>query len=418
MGPLALLSTTWERLDSRFVPFGTTVIFENPRVAARLLLAIGFGAALNLAVVATWLDIFDETAATFIVGTTAAGYLVITAWFFTTGRARLPLITILWLSVLNHVAVHLTLGGYSWSGVWLGWGALITATAALFLGKRQALFFSATYVVLAIVLAFAETALRSSRSPPAPGVSSFLATDMFVASLLMLALLTSLLVDQVTREHERANGLLLNVLPEPIVERLKGPEGIIADRFEHCAVLFADIVGFTRHSHEVAPERVVEELNHIFSRFDTLVATSGAEKIKTIGDGYMAVAGAPIESDTCVESICGLALAMRREIARANRQLGTNFDVRIGLHTGAAVAGVIGQSRFSYDLWGDTVNIASRMESQGKPGRIQVTSAIRASAPDHFEFEPAGMIQVKGIGAMETFLLTGASPALEQRDSS
>lgn len=355
-----------------------------------------------------------EAAATFIVGTTAVLYLVITAWFFTTGRARLPLITILWLSVVNHVAVHLTLGGYSWSGVWLGWGALITATAALFLGKRHALFFAAVYVVVAI----AETALRSSRSPPTSGVSSFLATDMFVVSLLMLALLTSLLVDQVTKEHERANGLLLNVLPEPIVERLKGSEGVIADRFEHCAVLFADIVGFTRHSHEVPPERVVEELNHIFSRFDTLVATSGAEKIKTIGDGYMAVAGAPIESDTCVESICGLALGMRREIARANQQLGTNFDVRIGLHAGAAVAGVIGQSRFSYDLWGDTVNIASRMESQGQPGRIQVTSAIRASAPDRFEFEPAGTIQVKGIGDMETFLLTGANPALEQRESS
>lgn len=266
------------------------------------------------------------------------------------------------------------------------------------------------YVILAIGLASAETTLRSSRSPPANSVSSFLATDMFVASLLMLALLTSLLVDQVTKEHGRANGLLLNVLPEPIVERLKSSEDVIADRFDHCAVLFADIVGFTKHSHEIAPERVVEELNHIFSRFDTLVTTFGAEKIKTIGDGYMAVAGAPVESERCVESICGLALAMRREIEGANRQLGTDFDVRIGLHSGAAVAGVIGQSRFSYDMWGDTVNIASRMESQGEPGHIQATSSIRAGAPDHFEFEPAGVIRVRGIGEMEVFHLVGANP--------
>jgi adenylate cyclase len=227
----------------------------------------------------------------------------------------------------------------------------------------------------------------------------------------MLTLLTSLLVEQVTKEHQRANSLLLNVFPKPIVNRLKSSTDIIADRFERCAVLFADIAGFTRHSHETNPEIVVAELNEIFSRFDGLAEEFGVEKIKTIGDGYMAVAGAPVESEDCVASICSLALAMRDEIKEANRDLGTDFDVRIGLHTGEAVAGVIGQSRFSYDMWGDTVNIASRMESQGEPGLIQATAAIRANAPSHFRFEPAGVVPVRGIGEMEVFHLTGHGPA-------
>lgn len=416
MRPTGFLSV-FKRLDSRFVPFGTTVIFENPRAVARLLLAIGAGATINLTVIAIWLGMFGEAGPALISAGTAVGFLAATVWFFTTGRARRPLLTFLWLSLANNIAIHLTLGGYSWSGVWLGWGTQITATAALFLGRRRAALFAGIYVLLAIVLAFAEGAVQSWRNPPASSVSSFLAADMFIASLLILALLTSLLVDQVSREHKRANGLLLNVLPEPIVERLKNSEDVIADRFDQCSVLFADIVGFTRHSHEVSPERVVDELNHIFSRFDTLVEAFGVEKIKTIGDGYMAVAGAPIESDTSVESICGLALEMQREIENANRHLGTDFDVRIGLHTGTAIAGVIGQSRFSYDMWGDTVNIASRMESQGKPGKIQATSSIRANASDHFEFEPAGMIQVKGVGDMEVFHLTGARGTLEHDDS-
>ena len=399
----------WQRLEGRFVPFGTTVIFENPRTAARMMLAVSAGAGANLAIVTVWLAAFKETRGALASAITSVLFLGIAVRFFVTGRGRRLMVLTLWLGVANNLATHVVLGGYSWSGVWLGWGAVITATSALFLGRRHAVLLAGTYVVLATGLAFAESSLREARTAPEPGVSAFLAADMFIASLLMLTLLTNLLVEQVTKEHERANSLLLNVFPRPIVDRLKGSTNIIADRFERCAVLFADIAGFTSHSHEKTPEAVVAELNEIFSRFDGLVEDFGVEKIKTIGDGYMAVAGVPVETDDGVAAICSLALAMREEITNANSALGTNFGVRIGLHVGEAVAGVIGQSRFSYDLWGDTVNIASRMESQGEAGLIQATGAIRTGAPDRFQFEPAGVVAVKGIGDMEVFHLTGVA---------
>jgi class 3 adenylate cyclase len=211
-------------------------------------------------------------------------------------------------------------------------------------------------------------------------------------------------------EREKSERLLLNVLPTSIATRLKQTEAVIADGFPDVTVMFADIVDFTRRSERIAPEQVVESLNDLFSVFDQLARERGLEKIKTIGDAYMVVGGLPEPRPDHAEAVAEMALAMRAEVAGHVDPGGQPLAVRIGIDTGPVVAGVIGTSRFSYDLWGDTVNTASRMESHGVPGCIQVTARTYQRLRDHYRFERRGPIPVKGKGDIVTYLLEGASP--------
>lgn len=205
-------------------------------------------------------------------------------------------------------------------------------------------------------------------------------------------------------EQERSERLLLNILPKPIADQLKRSPGVIAERFEAATVLFADIVGFTELSARITPEEVITALNDIFSLFDQLADKHGLEKIKTIGDAYMAVGGVPKPRSDHAEAVAEMALDIQREISTL---AGGALQVRVGLHTGPVVAGVIGTRKFSYDLWGDTVNLASRMEALSIPGKIQVTAETYARLRDLYEFEGRGVIPVKGKGDMPTFLLKG-----------
>jgi class 3 adenylate cyclase len=208
-------------------------------------------------------------------------------------------------------------------------------------------------------------------------------------------------------EQEKSERLLLNVLPAPIAARLKQAEDVIADRYAEVTVLFADIVDFTPLSEQIAPERVVASLNELFSVFDLLVRRQGLEKIKTIGDAYMVAGGLPEPRPDHAEAVAEVALAMRKEVARRLDPTGRPLAVRIGIDTGPVVAGVIGRDRFIYDLWGDTVNTASRMESLGVPGCIQVTARTHQRLRDGYRFERRGPIQVKGKGEMITYFLLG-----------
>jgi sensor domain CHASE-containing protein/class 3 adenylate cyclase len=207
-------------------------------------------------------------------------------------------------------------------------------------------------------------------------------------------------------EREKAEHLLLNILPESIAKRLKHQEDTIADSFEEVTVLFADIVDFTKLSGEISPTALVSLLNEIFSRFDRLVERYGLEKIKTIGDSYMVVGGLPVVRPDHAEAVAEFALAMQQEINELNTEKGHVFTMRIGINTGPVVAGVIGLKKFVYDLWGDTVNTASRMESHGIPGYIQVSSSTYERLKDNYIFQERGIIQVKGKGEMTTYLLT------------
>jgi len=213
-------------------------------------------------------------------------------------------------------------------------------------------------------------------------------------------------------ERERAERLLLNVLPEEVANRLKSGQATIADSYTEVTVLFADIVGFTSLSARIRPEQLVTMLNQVFSAFDTLAEKYGLEKIKTIGDAYMVVSGLNGPFPNRPETAAAMALDMMAALQKLSIDIGIDLQVRIGIDTGPVVAGVIGTKKFIYDLWGDTVNTASRMESQGLPGRIQVTQQYYERVLDKYQFEKRGTIQVKGKGEMTAYLLGEPNPSL------
>ncbi|MEG4587135.1 adenylate/guanylate cyclase domain-containing protein [Microcoleus sp. MOSTC5] len=207
--------------------------------------------------------------------------------------------------------------------------------------------------------------------------------------------------------QKKSDHLLLNILPAAIVENLKKGQGSAADRFDSATVLFADIVGFTSLAARISPLELVNLLNKIFSKFDQLTEKHDLEKIKTSGDAYMVAGGVPVPRADHAEAIADMALDMQEAIADFQTDTGEPFQIRIGINTGPVVAGVIGTKKFIYDLWGDTVNVASRMESQGLPGYIQVTAAIYELLKDRYLFEERGAIPVKGKGDMIAYWLKG-----------
>ncbi|WP_249071198.1 adenylate/guanylate cyclase domain-containing protein [Argonema antarcticum] len=207
--------------------------------------------------------------------------------------------------------------------------------------------------------------------------------------------------------QEKSESLLLNILPKAIADRLKQNTAAIAEHFEEATILFADIVGFTPLSAKMPPIELVNLLNEIFSNFDELAEKHGLEKIKTIGDAYMVVGGLPVPRDDHAEAIAEMALDMQTSINRFRAQKNELLQIRIGINTGQVVAGVIGIKKFIYDLWGDTVNVASRMESSGLPGNIQITSSTYELLQDKYWFEKRGTIKIKGKGEMTTYFLLG-----------
>lgn len=207
------------------------------------------------------------------------------------------------------------------------------------------------------------------------------------------------------QEQAETERLLLNILPPQIAQRLKEEQQTIADSFDHVTVLFADLVGFTQLASHLSAIEIVEILNIIFSQFDQLIEKHGLEKIKTIGDSYMVVGGLPIPNESHEIAIINMALDMQKSITEFNQKTNNNLSLRIGIHTGTVVAGVIGTKKFIYDLWGDTVNIASRMESQGIAGKIQVTEDIYQDLKHLYNFQPRGLINIKGKGEMLTYFL-------------
>ncbi|NEP06037.1 MAG: response regulator [Okeania sp. SIO2G4] len=212
---------------------------------------------------------------------------------------------------------------------------------------------------------------------------------------------------ELAEEKQKSERLLLNILPEAIAQRLKQGEETIADSFNEVTVLFADLVGFTKISANLSPAELVELLNNIFSVFDELADKYGLEKIKTIGDAYMIVGGLPVPKEDHAEAIADMALEMLTKIQEISTKEGKSLQVRIGINTGAVEAGVIGTKKFAYDLWGDTVNTAHRMESHGIAGVIQVAQATYDCLADKYRFEERGVIDIKGKGNMRTYILLG-----------
>jgi class 3 adenylate cyclase len=218
---------------------------------------------------------------------------------------------------------------------------------------------------------------------------------------------------QLERLHRENERLLLNILPEPIADRLRRGERLIADRFDDVTLLFADIVGFTEMSGSMRPDELVEVLNEVFTVFDHLVDEHHLEKVKTIGDAYMVVGGMTDPSPDHPERVARMAIALAARVAEIEAAERHGIRFRVGISCGPVVAGVIGTKKFIYDIWGDTVNLASRMESTGVPGRVQVSAAAEARLRARFRLEPRGLVEVKGKGLLPTWFLAGEAGGAE-----
>jgi class 3 adenylate cyclase len=298
-----------------------------------------------------------------------------------------------------------SLGGYVASSAVSLWALVGVFGALFFYSARQAVPWFAAFVVLTLFSGLIDPRLAAS----APTIPIGIQVSFFVLNILGVSLTAYLLLQYSVRARDaalaRSDGLLLNVLPRSIAERLKRNPGVIAERYDEVTVLFADIADFTPFAERTSPEQVVGVLDGIFSAFDELTERHGLEKIKTIGDAYMVAGGLPEPRADHAEAIAALAIEMQAEMARLRVAHGRGLAIRIGIDSGPVVAGVIGRRKFIYDLWGDTVNTASRMESHGVVGRIQVTEATYRRLHDRYRFEDRGETKVKGKGRIRSYLL-------------
>ena len=337
------------------------------------------------------------------------------------------------MSLVLPFALQWSLGGFETSSAVCLWAITSPLGALLFVGARQAVPWFVAFVGLVAFSAAIDPALAAGAPDIPQGVVvAFFALNILGVATTVFALLQYFVrareraLADLAREHQalereqaKSERLLLNVLPEPVAARLKEQEGIIADDFPAVTVLFADIVGFTPLSERLSASELVSLLDRVFARWDALAADHGVEKIKTIGDAYMVAGGIPLPRDDHAEAIAEMALAMGPELARCSAETGLPLEVRIGIDTGPVVAGVIGRAKFIYDLWGDTVNTASRMESHALPGTIQVTERAYERLRHRFELRQRGMVEVKGKGPMTCYLLIGprADAALPEHGS-
>jgi adenylate cyclase len=314
------------------------------------------------------------------------------------------------MSLLLPFALQWSLGGFENSSAVALWGVTSPLGALLFAGPRRSIPYFAAFLALLAFSAVIDPALAADAPDVPEGVIvTFFALTIGGVSATAYALL-QYFVRARDIERARSERLLLNVLPAPVAARLKEREEVIADGFDEVTILFADLVGFTPLSEKLAASDLVSLLDRIFAAWDGLARDHGVEKIKTIGDAYMAAAGVPLPRPDHAEAIARMALGMREAMDACAAEAGHPLALRIGIDTGPVVAGVIGKSKFSYDLWGDPVNTASRMESHAEPGTIQVTDRAAAALRDRFELEPRGAIEVKGKGPMACWLLQGERP--------
>lgn len=307
-------------------------------------------------------------------------------------------------AVFTTIAIVI-IGGVLVSSAAVFWAFLVPVYASLALGPRRATAWFGVFLAVLVLVVLIDPMVRSAVSPP-PYPQQLFSYVFNVGAPAAIVFFLFRYTDLRRRQaQDRSDELLANALPASIAARMKHGEQRIAESYPETTVLFADLVGFTPWAQRTDPDRVVSILDGLFTRFDELAAECGVEKIKTIGDSYMAVAGAPDKRPD--HAVAALTLAQRMLTAQAEvcGPLQLPLQMRVGLASGSVVAGVIGQQRILFDLWGDTVNIASRMESAGVPGRIQVSASTHALLRDAYRFEERPPVDVKGLGTMTTYLL-------------
>ena len=342
--------------------------------------------------------------------------------FWRTRRFHPFLVTQLLDILITTTAGMMLVGGFLASGAVGLWGILAPLGALVFLEVRQAVRWFVAFVLVFLLLGLLGEMLFPDADLPVGFTSTMLALNVIGAGAVAFTLLATFAhqrnaaLTALRVEQEKSEALLVNILPGPIAARLKAADQTIADHFDATSILFADVVDFTPLSQLLPPAEMVHILDRLFSHFDALVERHGLEKIKTVGDCYMAAAGVPDPHPDHARRAALLALDMREAVATSAVAGRQGLELRIGINSGPVVAGVIGRKRFLYDLWSDAVNTASRMESHGTPGEIQITRETYELLKDEFVCKRRGTIPVKGKGEMETWYLVGSRSDDRPRD--
>jgi len=346
----------------------------------------------------------------FIYFAVSVGSLVV---FARTGNFRNLLVTQLLDVMLTTTIGQMLVGGFLPSGGVALWGSLAPLGALVFVEVREAVRWFVAFVIVFVVTGVLGEAFFPDAGLPVWFTTTMLAMNIIGTSAIAFTVLASFAKERnealtaLRAEQARSEALLVSILPQPIAERLKAANGRIADHLDSASIVFADLVDFTPMSERLPAAEVVGMLDELFSHFDGLAERHGLEKIKTIGDCYMAAAGVPDPHPDHARRAALLALDMRDAVASWTLPDGSPLQLRIGINSGPVVAGVIGTKRFLYDLYGDAVNTASRMETHSTPGQIQITTATHDLLKDEFECRPRGIIPVKGKGEMQTWYLVG-----------
>lgn len=333
--------------------------------------------------------------------------------FWATRRVALLRLVDLSEKLLLPFLLMLALGGFMASSAVVLWSVTAPMGAMIFASRRESGLCVLGFVLL-VVLGGLLDPLLDGNSLPAGLVRAFFVMNIVGASSIALGILIYFTGQQeramklLNLEQEKSDRLLLNVLPAEIAPLLRDGHRVVAERFDDVSVLFADIVGSTALTVELEPERMVELLNEVFSYFDSVTERYGAEKIRTIGDNYMVAAGVPRTRADHAQVMAGMALEILDYVNQRQMDDYGRLEFRIGINSGPAVAGVVGTTKFHY-IWGDTVNVASRMESQGEPGKVQITGATYELIKGEFVCVPRGTIEVRGRGEMETWFVEGRS---------
>jgi adenylate cyclase len=330
----------------------------------------------------------------------------------TTFFIRIQLVMGLFLPFLDMLA----LGGFMNSSGVILWSMISALGASFFYTFRAAMRYWLAYFGLLAISGLLQPTLHSVNHLPQFLVTAFFVMNIAGVSFIVLLLLTYFMHQEELAYHllhieqQKAENLLLNILPKEIAAILKNEQRTIAEQFEGASVLFADLVGFTPLSAQMSPVEMVNLLNEIFSSFDDLVEKYQVEKIRTIGDNYMVASGVPVPRGDHARALASMALEMREYLEKRPTMQGRRIEFRIGINSGPMIGGVIGRKKFVYDIWGDAVNIASRMESHGLAGKIQITQATYELIHPWFVCEPRGAIPVKGRGEVITYFLCGLKP--------
>lgn len=309
--------------------------------------------------------------------------------------------------------MQLALGGWSGGSATVVWSVIAPFAALVLKGPRGGVPWALGFLGVVAASAILDPIVRRTTPLPEAFTIGMFAANVGAIFIVTFTLLSTFIVQretalrQLAKEQERSESLLLNVLPREIAPRLKAGESPIADHYAEATVLFADIVGSTPLMERLPPKEAVALLNEVFSRFDVLADRHGVEKIRTIGDNFMCVAGVPRPGPDHAAAVARLALDMCAFLDELRARGEDRIDFRIGINSGPLVGGVIGLRKFVFDVWGDAVNTASRMESHGVPGRIHVTEATYQLLCDSFDLEPRGVVDVKGKGPMRTWFLVG-----------